>query len=152
MTIQTIEKSIIVNASKEQVWEVLVNDKFNRIWFEEFSVGTHAITDWQVDSKVVFEDTANSGLIGKVMENKPGKILSVMYEGVLTNGVEDYNSEMATFFKGAREIYRLHEKNGQTTLDIKSDMGDEYFDFMSAAWDKALEKIKQLAEGEIRSK
>ncbi|MDQ3550213.1 MAG: VOC family protein, partial [Bacteroidota bacterium] len=61
--------------------------------------------------------------------------------------VEDYESEGAKAMKGGKEIYILKGENGTTHLDIASDMGDEWFDSMSVAWDKALQKVKQLAEG-----
>jgi hypothetical protein len=64
----------------------------------------------------------------------------------LSGGIEDYESSQATAVKGGRETYILTERNGITNLSIESDMGEEYFDMMSALWDKALEKIKKLAE------
>ena len=44
------------------------------------------------------------------------------------------------------KFYRLSGENGKTLLSIESDMMEEYFDMMSEAWDRALEKIKAMAE------
>ncbi|HRG37439.1 MAG TPA: hypothetical protein PK289_02810 [Bacteroidia bacterium] len=33
---KTIKKTIDINTSKENVWKVLTEDRYNRIWFAEF--------------------------------------------------------------------------------------------------------------------
>jgi uncharacterized protein YndB with AHSA1/START domain len=146
MEIQTIMKSVEIKAPKEKVFNVLVDDSMSRIWYAEFMEGTHAVTDWKEGSPVSFIDGTNNGIIGRVIANKPGELLSVEYDGFIKDGAEDYESEGAKATKGSRETYHLSEKNGVTTLDIESDMGSEYFEMMSKSWDKALEKIKALAE------
>jgi uncharacterized protein YndB with AHSA1/START domain len=146
MNIKTIKKQIDINASKENVWEALTKDELNKIWYAEYSEGTTAKTDWQVGSKVTFVDSSGSGIIGKIIESKPGGLLSIEYTGVVENGAENYENEGAQQVKNTFEIYKLSENNGVTHLDISSDMGEEYFEMMDAAWDRAMEKIKELAE------
>ena len=145
---QTIKKSIELNAPKEVVWNVLFNDEFTRIWYSEFSEGSHAQTDWKVGSKAVFTDNSNCGLIGKIIANRPFELLSVEYTGQLLNGAEDYDSDIAKDIKGGLESYRLSEQNGKTHLSIECDMGEDFFDLMSQAWGRALQKIKQLTESQ----
>ncbi|HYO21424.1 MAG TPA: SRPBCC domain-containing protein [Flavisolibacter sp.] len=146
MAMQTIKKEITVNAPKEAVWQVLLNDEFTRQWYEAFSPGSHAETDWRVGSKAVFTDNTGCGLISRVVENKPGEVLAMEFEGAINNGVEDYDSDMAKAMKGGKEIYRLSEETGRTHLSIAADMDENYFEMMSAAWDKALEQLRALAE------
>jgi hypothetical protein len=143
---KTMKKSISIQASKEKVWDVLLNDKYTRIWYAEFSEGTHAETDWKEGSKVVFSDNTKSGLIGTIITNKANEMLSVEYHGVLENGKEEYGNAGAEAMKGFIETYRLSEKSGSTHLSIECDMGEDYFESMSASWEKALQKIKALAE------
>jgi uncharacterized protein YndB with AHSA1/START domain len=144
---QTIKKQILINASKEAVWNVLTQDRHNRIWYAAFSPGTYAETDWQVGSKAVFKDERACGMIGIIKESKPGELLSIEYTGEIKNGVEDYDSEAVQAFKGGKEIYRLKDVADGTRLDIAGDMAPAYFDWMAAAWDKALVIVKDLAEG-----
>ncbi len=146
MEMQIIKKTIEIKASKEKVWDVLLQDQFNRIWYAEFSEGTYAETDWQVGSKAVFIDQSGSGLLSKVVINQPHEVLSLEHQGMISNGTEDYESVDAQAMKGTHETYRLTEKDGVTQLAIELDMGAEYYDFMAAAWEKALQKIKELAE------
>jgi uncharacterized protein YndB with AHSA1/START domain len=141
-----IKKSIEVNAPKEKVWEVLLNDKFTRIWYAEFMEGSKAETDWKVGSKAKFTDGKGEGIVGTVIENIPNKIISVEYQGIVAGGIEDYHSEIAQAVKGSRETYQLTEKDGVTHILVEVDMGEAYYEMMSVAWDKALEKIKTLAE------
>ena len=142
---QVIKKAIEINAPKEKVWNVLLQDHYNRQWYAYFSEGTYAETDWQLGSKVIFKDNSGDGLVGKVVTHRPYEILAVEYEGILTKGHEMYHTPEAQAMQGFRETYHLTENN-TTLLNIESDMGEEYFDMMSAAWDKALQKIKELTE------
>ena len=143
---KTIKKSIAIHAPKEKVWEVLLKDDYTRQWFSEFSEGTHADTDWSVGSKALFTDNTNSGMVAKIVENKKAELLSMEYLGSVENGKEEYETEMAKAVKGGMEIYKLSENNGVTDLTISCDMGEDYFDMMSLAWDRALQKIKGLSE------
>lgn len=148
-TKKVIRKSIRINASKEKLWEVLFTEPYTRIWYEEFSKGSYAETDWRLGSKAIFKDDSHSGLIGKVVANQPNSLLSVEYTGVLEGGKEDYESDIAKQVQGGRETYVISESEGSTLLEIEGDMAPEYFDIMSDAWDRALEKVKVLSEKSI---
>ena len=141
-----MQKSIILNAPKEKVWEVLIEDKNIRKWYEAFSPGAYADTDWKEGSKAVFKDPSNNGLIAKVVANKPGEILSMEFTGELKNGIEIYDSPSVNAFKGGRETYRLSEKDGGTELSIEIDLDESWIESMSKMWDNALQKIKAMAE------
>ena len=143
---KTIRKSISAGASREDMWKVITEDEYTRAWYAEFSEGTYAATDWKEGSKVVFADSTGGGLIGRIRINKEKELLAIEYDGVLKEGLEDYEGEDARAVKGYQEIYTLTEKNGSTLLAIECDMADKYFEFMSQAWDRALQKIKELSE------
>ncbi|SEI58965.1 Activator of Hsp90 ATPase homolog 1-like protein [Dyadobacter koreensis] len=141
-----IKKSVLINAPKEKVWDVLFTDRYTRIWYTAFGEGSRAETDWKVGSKAIFSDESNSGLIGEVIANEANEKLSVEYKGILNDNKEDYESDMANQIKGGRETYHISEEDGVTYLEIESDMGAEYFEEMSKAWVSALQKVKSLAE------
>lgn len=143
---QTIKKTIGINAPKEKVWDVLFNDKFTRIWYAEFSEGTYAETDWQQGSKAVFRDKSGFGMVGTIVTSRPYEKLSIEFEGVITEGKEDYESTVAQQIKGAHETYMLSQNEGSTQVSIESDMAEEHFESMSAAWDRALQKVKDFSE------
>jgi uncharacterized protein YndB with AHSA1/START domain len=144
---ELIRKSISIHAPKEKVWDVLFTDRYIRIWYSEFSQGSYAITDWKVGSKALFIDESKRGLVGEIAVNEPNQRLAIEYAGTVNeDGAEDYESEMAGEFKGTRETYHISEEGGITFLELTCDMPAKYFEMMSAAWDKALQKIKQLSE------
>lgn len=144
---KTIKREIKINAPKEKVWNVLMKDELNRLWYAEFMEGTYVETDWKVGSKAVFKDQTNSGMINKVLVNKPNELLSMEVLGFVENGVEDYESEAVKSIQGGKETYQLSESDGVTHLAIESGMSEEMFESMSASWEKGLQKIKELAEG-----
>lgn len=143
---KTIEKAIEIAASREKVWEILTDEHFTPRWYGEFSLGAKPETTWEEGSKVLFTDLSGGGLVGEIMVNEPLNMLSVEYQGVVFGGEEDYNSEDAMSVKGGEETYLVIDKEGQTELSVKSDIVPEYFDSMSSAWERALQKIKLLAE------
>jgi hypothetical protein len=146
MKFRKIQKSITINSTKSSVWDVLLKDEYTRIWYAEFCEGTHALTDWKVGSKAIFMDNSKQGIVGQVIDHEYGKLLTLEYEGVVSNGLEDYESNGAQAVKGSIEKYELTGDDGSLILNIECDMADHYFEMMSLAWDKALEKIKILSE------
>lgn len=141
-----IEKSVVINTSKEKLWEVLTRDTYTRDWYSIFSPGSHAITDWKEGSAVHFIDGSNNGMAARISESIPGKSLVITFTGQVINGKEDLESPEALKYKGGHETYRITEENGKVRLDISSDMDESMFEMMSGLWEKAFERLKQLAE------
>jgi uncharacterized protein YndB with AHSA1/START domain len=142
---KTIRKSMEISAPKEKVWVVLLEDKYNRDWYALFSEGTYAKTDWIEGHKVMFLNNSNNGIVGRIIKKRPYEELVMEYDGLVMNGVEDYDSEFAKKTKGIRESYTLSDHNGGTLLAISCDMDDEHFEMMSRAWESALQRISELA-------
>lgn len=149
MSNNMIEKSIRIAAPAAKVWDALILDEYTRIWYAAFSEGSHAVTDWKLGSKAIFTDNSNCGIVGRITANEPCRLLSIVYEGVMTDGQEDYSSEGAQQVKGGKEIYTLSEEGNTTTLSVQQDISESYLDFMNAAWDNALNKIKEIAENNL---
>jgi hypothetical protein len=143
---KTIKKDILVQATPERVWQVLLEDQYTRQWYEDFSPGSHAQTDWKEGSKALFIDASGNGLVARITKNKPFEELAMEHLGAYFNGREDYESSDALSVKGGQEIYRLTKEGASTRLTITCDMAEEVFEGMSAAWESALIKLKQLAE------
>lgn len=142
---KTIKKEIEISAPREKVWAVLLEDAYNRDWYSLFSEGTTAQTDWIEGHKVSFTDKSNNGIIGKIARKKPYEKLSFVYDGLVLNGTEDYDSDMAKAMKGAEETYRLSDNDGKTVLSVSCDMDDDHYDEMDRKWETALQRISELA-------
>lgn len=146
MKIKAINKEVTINAPAAEVWRHLVEDKSTRQWYAEFQEGSHAETDWQVGSPVRFVDATDCGMVGHVVAADAGKLLSVEMDGFVVNGADDFESEGAKAVKGGRETYTLSENNGKTHLAVSTAMSEDWYDNMSQAWDRALVKLKTMAE------
>lgn len=139
-----ITKSITVNAPKDRVWSVLTTADRYAEWAAVFSPDGKAgvQTDWQEGSKVVFTDGQGMGLVGTITKHVPNEIITFSYVAELgEDGVET-----ETAMKDSVEQYAVAEQDGMTLLSIELDMEEEYYDMMAAAWDKALVKVKEMAE------
>lgn len=143
---KAIKNTVLINASKEKVWDVLTKDHYTRQWYAEFMEGSHAVTDWKEGSKALFLDKDGNGMATKVTESKPGESLVLEFTGVVMKGQEDYESDMAKQVIGGNESYRLSEKDGKTQLDTSADMEDEMYEMMADSWKRALKKLVELAE------
>ena len=145
---KTFEKAIEITASRTKVWEVLTDEAFTPRWYGTFSLGARPETTWEEGSKVLFTDLSGGGLVGEVIVNKPGQMISIEYQGVVFGGEEDYLSEDAMQVKGCEDRYLLTDQDGKTELTVQVDTTLDSFDSMSSAWKRALGKIKMLAEEE----
>lgn len=142
---RTIQKTKQINASREKVWTVLLEDTYNRIWMAEFMEGAHAQTDWIVGHKVRFLDKDDNGIVGTIKSKQPYDLIEMVYQGEVRGGQDDYDSEMGKAMNGSRENYYLSEDDGVTTLKIEVDMGEDWYEIMDQAWDRALVKIQELS-------
>lgn len=142
----SINKSIDISAPKESVWEVLFSPKSINTWSSEFSEGSRVEGDWELGGTVFFKDKNGEGLKGRVIEKESERLLSVEFVGVLKNGVEDPENEELDMWKGCVDAYILTEKDGVTVLTIESVVPEKYFEPFKKLWDRALRKIRQIAE------
>ncbi len=142
---KTIKKTKTIPVTKEKVWTALLEDDFTKNWYSEFGEGMRSETDWIIDHPVRFMDAQDNGMVGRVVTKQPYDLIEIAYEGIIKNGEEDRESDDAKRMAGAKETYRLEEQDGQTVLTIEADMDEQYFDEMSAVWERALDKIAELS-------
>ena len=141
----------LINAPREKVWSVLLDDATYREWTSAFMEGSYAVTDWQKGSKAIFLDSRKRGMVSKIVENVPNEFMSIEHLGMYDNGVEDYESEHVKSWAGAKENYTLTDLAGKTHLHIYMEMDEseknkEMIDMFADMWPKALTKVKELSE------
>ncbi|MCK0145919.1 SRPBCC domain-containing protein [Arenibacter sp. F26102] len=137
--------SIIIHAPCERVWEILWSNRTYPKWTSIFSEGSRVETDWKEGSTALFLNAENNGMVSRIVANKPYSFMSIEHLGYVTNGVED-KSKSALEWKGAMENYTLIQIEEKTNLIVEMDITDEYLEYFSKTWPKALEKVKKLAE------
>lgn len=139
-------KSIEIASPCEKVWRILVEEQYNRQWYAQFNPGSFVQTDWKVGGKILIDDGSGYGLVGRVIQNEAPFALKIEYLGFLEDGQEDIASADAINVRGFTEAYELLESNGITTLTIRQETSSEHLKLFKSMWNKALKKIKTLAE------
>jgi hypothetical protein len=144
---EKLEFKTSINAPREKVWEILWSDDSYHKWTSVFAEGSTAQADWKEGSKVLFLDGQGKGMVSTVAANKPNEYMSFKHLGVVDNGVEDTTSEQVKDWAGAMENYSLKDVDGKTELTMDLDINATFKDYFVNTFPKALEKVKELAEG-----
>ena len=138
--------TIQINAPREKVWKVLWDDASYRKWTAVFSEGSHAVTDWQEGSKVLFLSPSGEGMFSRIAKSVPNQLMSFEHLGMVKDGVEQPETEETKGWAGAMENYTLEEKDGGTALTVTMDMMEGHENYFNEHFPKALEIVKSLAE------
>jgi Activator of Hsp90 ATPase homolog 1-like protein len=141
---------IEINASKEKVWDTMLEDKTYRLWTEPFMAGSYFKGDWNKGSKILFlapgENGELGGMVSRIKENRKYDFVSIEHLGVVSNGKEDTTSDVVKPWAGSLENYTFKEKDGKTEVLVDLDSNEEYAEMFNGMWPKALQKLKELAE------
>jgi uncharacterized protein YndB with AHSA1/START domain len=146
--------SIVIDAPREKVWELMFGEETYPMWTDVFMPGTHFVGDWSEESKILFltPDSSGkmSGTVFQVKENKPYKFLSIENIGMVKDDKEDITSKEATVYAGAIENYTFKEIDGATEVLVDlspiMELSDDYKLMYQDMWHKALQKLKELVE------
>jgi len=144
--------SVNINAPAAKVWKVLFDDVTYRAWTSVFTPGSYAETDWQKGSRVRFLDPKGNGMYSKITDMIPDRLMEITHEGEIVGNVDQPAAGEQSPWYGSREIYRLSENNGVTTLDVEltGEMPAEEKDHMTDAFRKGLDIVKDLSENPVR--
>lgn len=143
---KTLTFTSIIVAPAANVWFTLWNDYSYRAWTTAFSPGSMAISDWQPGSKIQFVGPNGDGIDSVITEMIPNTKMLFTHQGTLKNFTPVADDIESIQWKGATEEYVLSESNGTTTLTVKLQSTDEFVDYFSEAFPKALAIVKQRSE------
>lgn len=149
---QKLQLRTRINAPKEKVWNVLLQDETYRQWTAPFCEGSYAVGDWSLGSKVHFLSPDGGGLVSKVVEHQPNERITFEHQGFVKDGKEDFESEAVKGWQGSLESYQLKTVDGGTELAIEQDMETEHAEKFTTMWHQALQKVKELSERAVTSK
>jgi uncharacterized protein YndB with AHSA1/START domain len=136
-----VSKSIDIKATPAKVWEALTNPAI----IKEYLFGTETITDWKVESEIIFQGEYNGQKYrdkGKVVENLPGKILSYRYWTAFS-GLEDKpeNYSLVTYTIAPKD-----DSITNFTWTQKGFANEEGHKHSESGMDAFLASIKQIIE------
>jgi hypothetical protein len=143
---ERLQFSTVIDAPAHSVWAVLWGEDSYPKWTKAFSEDSHADTDWQEGSKVIFGDGKGNGMFSRIERRIDEQLMDIHHLGVMKNGIEQPANEESEKWANAHEIYKLKEEAGQTTLTAEMDTIEEYKDYFAETFPKALELVKTLSE------
>lgn len=147
-----IHYQIDVQAPVKKVVERMLSKDTYKLWAAEFNPTSDFEGGWNTGDKIYFtacdEAGKKSGMVAKVVEHTPNKLVSLRHYGILEDGVEITEGPAVEGWAGAMENYYYEEQDGVTNVRIECETHDDYIDYFDTAWPKALQKLKEIAEKE----
>lgn len=144
-----INTRIIINASKEKVWDTMLNKETYTEWTSAFHPGSYYKGTLAQGEKILFlgpNEGGEMGMVSRVAEIRPYEFISFEHLGIVRDGVEDTESEDAKKWSPAFENYTFNEVEGGTELVIDQDMDPDYQSEFTEMWKNALTLLKNLCE------
>lgn len=139
-----IQFSIEINAPKERVWATLWEDVAFRDWASIIDEGTYMKGVMKEGNEIQFISSVNGyGVTSLIEKLNPNKFVLFRHN---VDTKESGQKEREKEWTGETESYSLAEKNGVTTLIVKTDVPQEQEETFKIRLPRALERIKTLAE------
>lgn len=145
--------SIQINASSDRVYDVMLgisNIKTYENWTATFNPTSTYIGNWQKDSTVYFigtdENGKRGGMISKIAENIPNRLVSIQHYGILDGENEITSGKEVEQWAGCMEIYYFKSEDKNTILTVELDVVEDHLEYFETTYPKALQKLKEIVE------
>lgn len=142
-----------IAASPEHVHDVMLGLSDKRTyeqWCAAFNPTSSWEGSWKKGDKIQFtgisEDGSKEGMVARILENEPGKYVSIEHYGMLEKGSEVTEGEKVKDWQGAHENYRFEPTSNGTRLTVDVDTVDEYVSYFEETWPNALDLLKKACE------
>ncbi len=147
---ETLYFEIEINAPVNKVVATMLGEETYKAWTAEFNPTSRFKGSWQKGSKILFvgtdKDGHDEGMVSRIKEHLPNKFVSIEHLGMVHKGEEITTGSVVEGWAGALENYSFAETKTGTKLWVTLDSKDEYKDYFSEAWQRALKKLKQICE------
>ena len=138
---QISEKKVLINIPPKDLWAVLTESKFTRVYMFNCSVNS----DWKIGSPITWK-----GNYQGYDAYQKGEILDIKPFELLKYSTFDPNFGLADKAENYIHVsYLLNESNGKTELTIINETfdGDEQrMEHIMQGWNMVIGKIKEVAE------
>lgn len=149
---EKLQFKITINASKQKVWETMLNDETYRQWTDVFNPdnGSYFEGDWSEGRVMKFLGTDPSGdfsgMYSLVKESRPYDFISIQHLGEIIKGEEKPWDPSMFDGQEFHENYTFNETDGKTEVIVDLDSNEQFKEMFEGMWPKGLEKLKELAE------
>ena len=145
---EKITFSTIINATREKVWNTMLEKDTYQEWTVPFHEGSTYEGNWEEGSEIKFtgpsEDGSISGMYAVIAANRLHEFISIKHLGELKNG--EKNPWPVAEGQEGYENYTFKDTNGGTEVLVELTVPAEWKDMFNDMWPKALAKLKEIAE------
>ena len=141
-----LQFTITINAPKEKVWSIMLDQEGYKLWTAEFMVGSYYEGSWNKGEKIKFLAPNGGGITSVIAENKPYEFISIKHLGYIKDGIEDTESPEIKAWAPAFENYTFGEHDGVTEVKVDISITSEFEEYLEETWPKALAKLKTICE------
>ena len=119
-------------------------------WTSLFNPTSTYEGSWGKGDKILFvgvdEKGERGGMVSRIVENIPGRFVSIQHYGVLVADKEVTEGPEVEKWANGFENYTFEENNGITILTVDLDTTEDFVDYMNQTYPKALNKLKEICE------
>ncbi|HET6556398.1 MAG TPA: SRPBCC domain-containing protein [Prolixibacteraceae bacterium] len=149
-----IKMDIEINASREAVWDAIVDDVKYRLWTSAFSEGSFFEGGWNKGDIIRFlminKEGIKEGIVAEIAESIYPEFISIKHIGYVSKGVDDTTSDEIKSWTPAYENYTLEKLGeGRTLFLVEADTTDEYYQMFMELWPRALQNLKEVSEADL---
>ncbi len=147
---ETLHFEILIEASPEKVYSIMLDKKFYSDWTSVFSPTSGFQGSWEKGKEIRFigidADGKTMGMISTVEENKPNQFVSLLHKGIIRAGEEIKDGPEKNEWAGAHENYIFEQQDGNTLLTIEVDSNSKFKQYLNETFPKALNRLKTICE------
>ena len=150
---EKLQFKVNIQAPVNRVYALMlgIDDKSTyKQWTSLFNPTSTYEGSWGKGDKILFvgvdEKGERGGMVSRIVENIPGRFVSIQHYGVLAADKEVTEGPEVEKWANGFENYTFEENNGITILTVDLDTTEDFVDYMNQTYPKALNKLKEICE------
>jgi len=148
-----LQFKISINAPLIKVYDVMLgisNKSTYEQWTALFNPTSTYEGNWNKGSKILFigtdENGKKGGMVSEIAENIPNRFVSIRHYGLVQDDKEITEGPEIEKWAGGFENYSFEENNGSVAVSVDVDSAEDFVDYMTQTYPKALGKLKEICE------
>ena len=145
--------AVSIDAPAKKVYDVMlgINNKSTyEQWTALFNPTSSYEGSWNKGSKMLFigtdEKGEKGGMVSEIADNIPNRFISIRHYGLVQGNAEITDGPEVEKWANGFENYTFEENNKVTKVTVDLDTTEDFVDYMSETYPKALDKLKELCE------
>ena len=145
-TVNRIQFTVTIKATAAVVWHHITSLESYKHWASAFAEDSIFQGTWDTGSKIRFLSPSGDGMVAEIAESRRNEFISIRHLGFISNGTEDTMSDAVRSWAPAYENYTLLLAPEGTKMVVEQDVAAEWGEYLTQAWPKALNLLKELCE------